>query len=257
MKIDRLVAVVAGALLLVTPLAHGAKLTLKTGLNLVAFAANPDPALTSQSLPTVFGLDLIAVSRIDVPQQTVETTVFQGGVQGANFPILVEEAYLVHMAADAVVELSGVTADVTVDLAPGINLVGFSPVVPHYRAFDLLKLVGDADAVASIQRFDRESAQFRVAIQTADGMSGDNFRIVPGEGVLISMLGGVNGVKPPFFFISGSSGYLLHGDVFSGGGGGSASASFKHYSVIGQPSPLDVMTSPSFQLKAGFLSAPR
>ena len=59
------------------------------------------------------------------------------------------------------------------------------------------------------------------------------------------------------YFASDLPKALIHGDVFSGGGGGSASASFKHYSVIGQPSLLDVMTSPSFQLKAGFLSAPR
>ncbi len=240
-----------------TPPILAGDLTLKAGMNLISFTREPDPALTSRSLDTLLGPELLMVSRIDVPQQILETTTFQGGAQGADFSIRINEAYIVVMANDKLVELTGTEASMTHDLGPGVNLVGFNPVLPYYRAFDLLNHIGQSDAVTSLRRFDRDTGRYQAAIQTTEGIVGENFRILPGEGYLVSMLQNVNGFAVPyFFFVRAGENFLILAEVLSGGGGKSESTRFRLYSVIGQPAPPATATSASYRIASGFLSYP-
>ncbi len=244
------------AILTAYPLLAG-ELTLKAGMNLISFTQEPDPTLTSRSLDTLLGPELLAVSRVDVVQQILETTTFQGGAQGADFSIRINEAYIVNMATDKVVELTGIEANVTLDLGPGVNLVGFNPVLPYYRAFDLLKRIGQPDTVTSLRHFDRDTGRYQTALQTAGGTAGENFRILPGEGYLVFMLQNVNGLTVPyFFFVRASENFLILREVMSGGGGKSENTNFRLYSVIGQPTPLGPATSASYRISGGFLSNP-
>jgi len=138
-----------------------------------------------------------------------------------------------------------------------VNLIGLNPVSPSFHAFDLLELIGPPGTVVSIQRFDKNSGRYVSAMQTAEGIAGNNFKILAGEGYLVSVMQSVTDIKAPFgFILRASENYLITKEVLSNGGGSSSNANFNLQSVIGQSSPSGKMTSSSFQLNGGFLAEP-
>jgi len=257
MKNLAIVTLWVGITILTAPATIAADLALKAGLNLVSLTKVPASGLTSYGLLDVFGPNLLAVSRINASLQHVETTTFQDGAAGAEFPMSIDQAYFVEMAADSDIELSGIQTSITVDLEAGVNLIGLNPVSSSFHAFDLLKLIGPPGTVASVQRFDKKSGRYLTAMQTTEQLAGDNFKIEVGEGYLVSVLQSVSGIKAPVgFILRASENFQITREVLSNGGGASQSDNFNLQSVIGQASPVGVTASSSFQLKGGFLTVP-
>ena len=249
-------------LLSVTPGVQGnlesdGTLVLKAGLNLISFPNAFSPStMTSQGLGALFGSSLLAVSRIEPVTQGIETTTFVGGgPAGADFPIVAGEGYYLDMAADVSELLTGDLRDLTVNLQPGVNLVGFNPVRPGFTAYELLKFIGSPDVITSVRRFDRSSARYQSAFQVLNNIGGENFVIVPGEAYLISMLQPVTGVVVPeaLFFTRASDSFLMVREVTSAGGGKSTDSAFILQSVVGQSTPLGAMSDGDFNLNGGFL----
>jgi len=105
MKNLAIVTLWVGITILTAPATIAADLALKAGLNLVSLTKVPASGLTSYGLLDVFGPNLLAVSRINASLQHVETTTFQDGAAGAEFPMSIDQAYFVEMAAESDIEL--------------------------------------------------------------------------------------------------------------------------------------------------------
>lgn len=81
-----------------------------------------------------------------------------------------------------------------VNLEAGVNIIGFRCLPPGYSAYRLLRDIGDASVVASVQRYDVRTGRYEAAVYLANEAAGVDFAIQPGEAYLIHM----RAVRPGF-----------------------------------------------------------
>ena len=175
-----------------------ATLPLSAGINIISTPLALQPAVSSHALGSILGANLQRVHRFDTASNTFTTTTFSNGVpNGDDFTLLPGEAYVIELAADTNLPLTGFANAVASDLAPGLNFVGFHDVISEFSAYDLLAHIGDHTIVSSVSRYSPISGRYKIATQTADGIAGQDFQIVAGEGYLLSMHQGVAGLTVP------------------------------------------------------------
>jgi len=75
----------------------------------------------------------------------------------------------------------------TLQLRAGFNLVSIPvDVAPFADAYSLLPLLGDADQIERILRFDNTTGRFQVVTYDGEGNpTGDNFPLISGEGIVV------------------------------------------------------------------------
>ena len=113
-----------------------ADVLLQEGLNLCTYPVIPPPGFACSELATSSGAS--SILRLDADSQTFELC-----DAGRNdFPILEGEAYVVYMPGAAALPVSGDRSCPVVDLAVGVNLVGFPSPPAGGGCYDLLLALG-------------------------------------------------------------------------------------------------------------------
>ncbi|MCP3868350.1 MAG: hypothetical protein GY703_09700 [Gammaproteobacteria bacterium] len=164
------------------------RLSLGTGLNLVALPMTPSNGLTSLQLAQRLGPNLVRISRLDPDTRTLQITEVVGGLaQGSNFPILAREGYSIEMSETQELLIQGVPVTGGIDLPIGMNLAGFTHIPNDTTAYGLLEAIGGTESIASIRRFDRITSRFQTAGYREGVKVGPDFAIRRGEAYLFSM----------------------------------------------------------------------
>ncbi len=162
-----------------------ADVLLQESLNLCTYPVIPPPGFACSELATSSGAS--SILRLDADSQTFELC-----DAGRNdFPILEGEAYVVYMPGAAALPVSGDRSCPVVDLAVGVNLVGFPSPPAGGGCYDLLLALGDESAVASVQRFDAATGRFDACSYGygPEGSSpgGVDFPLGPQAGYLVAL----------------------------------------------------------------------
>lgn len=182
------------------PLQPDLPVDLRPGLNLFALPVAPTNGLTSADVLTALGPAANSISRFDSGGTTVEkTTLVNGSIGGPVFMIVEGEGYLLDMNQNYQQLWSGPYSLVVPDLLIGLNIVTFASAPEGLTAQLLIEQVVSPGAIASIQRFNRDSGRFEAAVyDSVQGFAaGFNFPIMRGEAYLISMSQNVNGTGLP------------------------------------------------------------
>jgi hypothetical protein len=171
--------------------AQNLEVTLVPGLNLFSFPGTiPTDADSCFELLALLGGEgsVERVARIGPQSQLAEVCApASGGPTGVDFEIRPGEAYLVHMAEQVTVGAAPGECP-TLDLVPGVNLVGIATPAADLSCFDLLEVLGPS-VVAAVERLDSRTGSFEDCSADLDGTTPDgrDFAIVPGEGYLVHL----------------------------------------------------------------------
>ena len=90
------------------------------------------------------------------------------------------------LAQDAVVTFTGLPPVQGVDLAVGVNLVGFDPIPAGTTSHQLLKSIGEETTISSIRRFNTDTGRFETAAYHDGVPVGPDFPIERGAAYLAS-----------------------------------------------------------------------
>ncbi|MCP3866749.1 MAG: hypothetical protein GY703_01355 [Gammaproteobacteria bacterium] len=174
------------------------RLALTEGFNLVSFPVAPSGGLTSLQLAQQLAPNLVRISRLDQATQTLQITeVVDGTPQGANFSLVANEGYSIHMSASRELVIQGTAVTGAINLSTGMNLAGFTRVPAGTTAYGLLDSIGGDGTIASIRHFDSSTGRYQTVGYREGVRTGPDFPIRRGEAYLFSMLQGVMGVMLP------------------------------------------------------------
>ncbi len=81
------------------------------------------------------------------------------------------------------------TIKLEITLLAGLNIFGYPVTIPHgYTSYDLIAALGTKDEIIRIQRYDSNTNTYQTTYYDQNGNpSGDDFKIVSGEGYIIYM----------------------------------------------------------------------
>jgi hypothetical protein len=179
----------------------GQDVTVRDGLNLVGLFVEPDPGMSASGLATALGGApcVRSIARLGPTSGVYETLHLEaGGPAGIDFPLHVGTGLVVDMACPASAVIAGArSTSLPIGLVAGANLTGVPDLPGGYRAFDLLRDLGGASAVASVARLDATTARFDAAVLDAGSEArGVNFSIVPGEAYLVYAIAATTALVP-------------------------------------------------------------
>lgn len=173
-------------------------LQLRSGLNMISLPIDPVPARSSFELATELGVNVKRISRLNSTTQLMEITeVVEGIPQGDSFSIVAKEGYYIEMMENQELVLEGNANNTAVDLAAGMNLIGFQQVTSGMDAYQLLQVIGTESTVASIRHYNQETGRYETAAYNNGQLVGTNFQIRRGESYLFSMHQAVSGIILP------------------------------------------------------------
>jgi len=167
--------------------------TLSPGLNLVGIpiksSDTPDTFSLIQKLGTQ---DTISkLNRLNPASGIFESARFDasGNPQGLNVPIQPGEGWLVFAKTVSTINVAPQSTCPTINLQPGLNIVGF-PCAPKFpQAYGLLQAIGSDTVVSAIQTFDLESGRFLTVTYDQNGApAGQNFQIQRYQAYLVHMV---------------------------------------------------------------------
>ena len=180
------------------PVVPDVLLQLRSGLNMISLPIDPVPARSSFELATELGANVKRISRLNSTTQLMEITeVAEGVPQGDSFSIVAKEGYYIEMIVNQDLILEGSANNADVDLAAGMNLVGFQQVTSGMDAYQLLQTIGAESAVASIRHYNQDTGRYETAAYHNGQLVGTNFLIRRGESYLFSMRQAVSGITLP------------------------------------------------------------
>jgi len=106
---------------------------------------------------------------------------------GPDYDIVSGEGYFVYLGEAKTVHFQGPKVCRDIVFIQGLNLVSFPCPPSGYTASDLMTDLGGPGAVASIQRFDPETATFQTLASDGLGAAGRSFPIRRGEAYLVNL----------------------------------------------------------------------
>jgi beta propeller repeat protein len=124
---------------------------------------------------------------------------FEAGLTGDDFGLIQGAGLIVYAGRPGTLVIAARGEETSYALLPGTNHIGMLAVPSGYRAFDLLRSVGLANAIG-VRRFDNRTGLWQSAAvrETASGpeLVGNNFIVHPGEGLVVTMKSRVDGWRP-------------------------------------------------------------
>ena len=159
--------------------AHAVDVQFEAGLNLFSYPVAVPPGLTCEDLRANLGAE--SVARLNAGTQLIETC--EAGTN--EFAIVAGEGYLIEMAAATLRSFTGDDSCPTLQLEPGVNLIGVPTPDQGLSCFSMLDRVDTADAIRSVERFAQAQGLFQACAPT----TGSDFAIIPGEAYLVSVAG--------------------------------------------------------------------
>ncbi len=165
---------------------------IEPGYNLVAVTSE-----LADASPSAF--DLLAAWNVVLPVSEVQGLdadgrlrtarwTAGGAAEGDDFALVPGTAVALRAGAAGSLALGDVTACPELILRTGVNYVGYSCVPPGFTARDLMDVLGFSN-VASIARWNARAGTWETLAVRDGRVSGKNFPIQPGEGVLIHARG--------------------------------------------------------------------
>lgn len=138
----------------------------RPGLNFFHIPYQVVAGTTAFSLLADLGGDAFVskLQRRNPADDSVQTAEYVGGVpQGTDFPISTGEGYMLTAVQAFDRSFGGPVLCPSVDLTPGLNLLGFSCLPGGFSAFDLLQYLGGDSVVSSVQRLNTSTGLFETA----------------------------------------------------------------------------------------------
>ena len=169
---------------------------LKKGFNLVSFPSGVSNTPDLKDWLSIIG-DSATIEK--VMAYNLETggciTLIPGGETNPSFTLNNGDAVIIYALKDHTVRFDGVDCS-PVELADGLNLVGFPCQPDNYSAFNLLTKIGSQNVI-NIQRYNSSTGAFETAgFDRNAQLIGIDFKILSGEGYFINMKQTLNGFIP-------------------------------------------------------------
>ncbi|MHB8766164.1 MAG: FlgD immunoglobulin-like domain containing protein, partial [Deferrisomatales bacterium] len=130
-----------------------------------------------------------------VPEPVAETATWSGGAPaGPNFPLQAGAFLWVKFGATAVLDL-GVGQCGALDLAAGVNALGYACFPDRYTAYGLIRELGVAP-VSALRVLDADSGSWRTAAVVDGRIVGEDFAVPPIAVLMLEMAAPVDGWRP-------------------------------------------------------------
>ena len=144
-------------------------------------------ALLSQL--NALGMQVRKIQSFDTVNNQFLTAEMNGNsLVGDDFNLSGGQGVFIISNVETTTPITGAVKCLTMDLATGMNIIGFRCVPPNYSAFKMLSDLGDAETVATLQRFNVNTGRYETATYKDGQPAGTDFNILIGEAYLVHML---------------------------------------------------------------------
>lgn len=135
------------------------------------------------------GMNITKIQSFDTVNNQILMAEMNGNsLAGVDFPLLDSQGVFIVSDEVTTTSVSGPVNCLAIDLDAGMNVIGFRCVPPNYSAFKMILDLGNANRVATIQRFNSNTGRYETATYKDGQPAGNDFNIVLGEAYLVHML---------------------------------------------------------------------